>query len=301
MDDYMFGRRSDGTLIKDVDPFVLITPYIMPERSDSQVMTPHELDFESMTKYIREQRKLGHNITYMGMIIAAYVRTLCEYPELNRFIMNKRLYARNHVCVSFITLKKNPDDSLEEAAVKVDFQLSDTIYDVTRRIDAAIAETRKPGETNKTDRLVSFLLSLPLLPNIVVALAKFLDRHGLMPSYIHQASPFHTSLFISNMASIGMNYIYHHIYNFGTTSIFFGMGKTEQKIHANSDGTCRHKRVMPVGAVIDERICSGASFSRAFSQMKVYMHNPSLLETPPEHVKTETKMNEVSSARQVNA
>jgi len=297
----MFGRRSDGRLVKDVDPFVLITPYIMPERSDSQVMTPHEVDFETMTRYIRDQRKLGHNITYMGMLIAAYVRTLCEYPELNRFVVNKRLYARNHVCVSFITLKKNPDETLEEAAVKVDFQLTDTIYDVTRRIDAAIAETRKPGQTNKTDRLVNFLLSLPLLPNIVVGLAKFLDNHGLMPSYIHQASPFHTSLFISNMASIGMNYIYHHIYNFGTTSVFLGMGKTEQKVHANSDGTCRSKRIMPVGAVIDERICGGATFAQAFSRMKHYIHNASLLETAPETIRTETAMREVSSDRQINA
>ncbi len=298
----MFGYRSDGRLVREnIDPIVMITPYIMPARDDSQVMTRHDLDFETMTQYIREQRKAGHQVTYMGIIIAAFVRTLCEYPELNRFVMNKRIYARNHVCVSFITLKKNPDDSIEEAVVKVDFQLTDTIFDVTRRIEAAIAETRKPGKQNKTDKLVKFLLSMPLLPDIVVGAAKLLDKYGLLPSYIHQASPFHTSLFISNMASIGMNYIYHHIYNFGTTSIFFGMGKTEQKIHANSDGTCRHKRVMPVGAVIDERICSGANYSRAFSQMKVYMHNPSMLETPPETVKTETKMAVVSSDRQVNA
>ncbi|MBQ2955308.1 MAG: 2-oxo acid dehydrogenase subunit E2 [Clostridia bacterium] len=297
----MFGLRSDGRLVKDIDPIVMITPYIMPKRDDSQVMTRHDLDFEGMTQYIREKRKEGVQVTYMGLIIAAFLRTLCEYPDLNRFIMNKRIYARNHVCVSFITLKKNPDDSLEEAVVKVDFQLSDTIYDVTRRVEAAIAETRKPGLQNKTDKLVKFLLSMPLLPDIVVALAKLLDRYGLMPSYIHQASPFHTSLFISNMASIGMNYIYHHIYNFGTTSLFFGMGKTEQRIHANADGTCRSKRIMPIGAVIDERICSGATFSRAFSLMKTYINNPSLLENAPETIKTETKMRTVSSDRQVNA
>ena len=297
----MFGFRSDGRYVKDIDPIVMITPYIMPRRDDSQVMTRHDLDFEGMTNYIRHQRKDGHQITYMGMIIAAYLRTLCEYPDLNRFIMNKRIYARNHVCVSFVTLKKNQDDSIEEAIVKVDFQLTDTIYDVTRRIEAAIAETRKPGKKNKTDKLVKFLLSMPLLPDIVVGLAKFLDRYGLMPSYIHQASPFHTSLFISNMASIGMNYIYHHIYNFGTTGIFLGMGKTEQKVHANPDGTCRSKRIMPVGAVIDERICGGASFAQAFSRMKYYVHNAALLETAPESIKTETNMQEASSDRQLNA
>jgi len=297
----MFGFRSDGRLVRNIDPIVTLTPYIMPRRDDAQVMTRYDLNFEDMTNYIRQQRKDGHQITYMSIIIAAFVRTLCEYPDLNRFVVNKRIYARDHVCVSFVTLKKNPDDSVEEALVKVDFHLSDTIYDVTSRLEAAIAQTRKPGEKNKTDKLVKFLLSMPLLPDVVVALAKLLDRYGLLPSYIHQASPFHTSLFISNMASIGMNYIYHHIYNFGTTSIFLGMGKTEQKLHANADGTCRSRRIMPIGAVIDERICSGGVYSRAFSYMKSLINNPSLLETPPEHISTETAMREVTSERQINA
>lgn len=297
----MFGFRSDGRLVKDIDPIIMLTPYIMPRRDDSQVMTRHDLNFDDMTNYIRQQRKDGHQITYMSIIIAAFVRMLCEFPDLNRFIMNKRIYARDHVCVSFVTLKKNADNSVEEAIVKVDFQLSDTIYDVTRRLEAAIAETRKPGEKNKTDKLVKFLLSMPLLPDIVVGLAKVLDRYGLLPSYIHQASPFHTSLFISNMASIGMNYIYHHIYNFGTTSIFLGMGKTEQKLRANSDGTCSSRRIMPIGAVIDERICSGGVYSRAFSRMKTLIHNPAELEIPPEQICTETKMRADTSDRQINA
>lgn len=297
----MFGYRADGRLVRDIDPIVMLTPYIMPNRDDAQVMTRHDLNFDEMTDYIRQQRKDGHQITYMSIIIAAFVRTLCEYPDLNRFVMNKRIYARDHVCVSFVTLKKTEDDSIEEAIVKVDFQLSDTIYDVASRLESAIAQTRKPNVKNKTDKVVKFLFSMPFLPDIVVGLAKLLDRYGLMPSYIHQASPFHTSLFISNMASIGMNYIYHHIYNFGTTSIFLGMGKTEQKIHANADGTCRYRRVMPIGAVIDERICSGGVYSRAFSHMKYLIHNPSLMETPPEHIATEAVMRATSSEQQINA
>ena len=85
----MFGRRSDGTRMKGIDPIVALTPYIMPQRSDSQVFTRQDLDFDEMTRYIREQKKKGVDVTHMGLFIAAYVRTLCEYPEMNRFIVNK--------------------------------------------------------------------------------------------------------------------------------------------------------------------------------------------------------------------
>ncbi len=298
----MFGRRSDGRLVKGVDPIVMFTPYIMPKRDDAQVFTKQELDFEVMTNYIREKRKAGHNITYMSMIIAAYVRTLCDFPDLNRFIMNKKLYARNHICVSFVTLKKNADDTVEESLVKVEFQQTDTIFDISERLEAAIAKSREPKDVNKTDKVARTLLSIPLLPDIVVGLVRLLDRYGLVPAYLHNASPFHTSLFISNMASIGMGYIYHHIYNFGTTSIFLGMGKTEQKVHANADGTCSWKRVMPIGAVIDERICSGGVYTRAFSCVKSYLNHPERLETPPDHIYTEVSMREAAEAQhQLNA
>lgn len=298
----MFGRRSDGRRIKGEDPIVMLTPYIMPQRADAQVMIRQELDFDKLTEYIRTQRKAGRNISYMSVIIAAYLRTLCEYPELNRFIMNKRVYARNHVCISFVTLKQNDKNQVEEALAKVELDLRDTIFVVSERLETVIEKTRNENtdKGNATERLARTLLSAPLLPDIIVGLARLLDRYGLMPTFIHNASPFHTSLFISNMASIGMNYIYHHIYNFGTTSIFIAMGKAEQKVHMNAEGVCSIKRIMPLGCVIDERIAAGGVYARAFGSMKKYISHPELLETPPETVKTDFPMRPVDGNRQIN-
>jgi len=286
----MFGRRSDGSRVKGIDPIVQFTPYIMPHRYDAMCQTKQELDFDEMTRYIRDKRKEGHLVTHMGMIIAAYLRMLCDYPEMNRFIVNRKLYARNHFCVSFVTLRKTEDDSVEESLCKVQFDMNDTIFDVSRRLADAIEKARVPEAVNKTDALARALMKVPYLPNFVVFMARLLDNHGLMPRFIHEASPFHTSLFISNMASIGMNYIYHHIYDFGTTSMFVTMGKTEQKVFRNSDGTCRSKRIMPVGVVIDERIASGGIFARMFSTVVGYINDPKQLETPPDHIKTEVEM-----------
>ena len=282
----MFGRRSDGRRITGIDPIVQFTPYIMPHRYDAK----QELDFDQMTRYIRDKRREGHQVTHMGLIIAAYIRMLCDYPEMNRFIVNRKLYARNHFCVSFVTLRKTPDNSVEESLCKVQFNLDDTIFDVSRRLADAIQKARVPEAVNKTDKLARTLMKIPYLPNFVVFLATQLDKHGLMPRFIHEASPFHTGLFISNMASLGMNYIYHHIYDFGTTSLFITMGKTEQKIYLNNDGTCRSKRIMPVGVVVDERIAPGAIFAQMFSSIVGYLNNPEKLESPPDHIKTEIDM-----------
>jgi len=298
----MFGRRPDGRRIKGIDPIVALSPYIMPTRADSQVFIKVNLDFEAMTRYIRDKRKEGHTITYMGLILAAYVRTVSQFPELNRFIMNKQLFARNHICVSFVTLKKNEDDSIDESVVKLDFDPSDTIFQVSEKMETAIEESRQPKNTNLTDAIARGLLAVPGLPTLIVALARILDRYGLMPSIIHKASPFHTSLFISNMASLGMGAIYHHIYNFGTTSLFASMGKTEQLVKANADGTCRNRRVMPIGAVVDERVCSGGGYARAFSFYSSCLNQPEILESPPEAVKLEIPLRaRKKKSAQINA
>ena len=296
----MFGKRPDGVRVKGIDPIVQFTPFIMPRRYDAMVQAKQELDFDGMTRYIKEKRKEGFEISYMELVIAAYVRMIGEIPEMNRFIVNRRMYARNHFCVSFAALKSMSGEKLEESICKVQFNLDDTIFDVSRRINAAIEEARLPQPSNKTDTLANFLLKMPGLPKFVVLLARFLDNHGLMPRIIHDASPFHTSIWFSNMASIGMNYVYHHIYDFGTTSIFATLGRPEQKLVRNSDGTCRAKRVMPVGVVIDERIAEGAVFGRMFSTVVHYLSEPELLEKRPEHIRTETDMIPAPEIKQIS-
>ena len=134
----MFGRRPDGRRIDKIDPIMKITPYIMPERSDAQVFLKHRADMERMSAYIREQAEKGEKLSYMQIIVAAYVRAVSSNPEINRFIMNKQLFARNNCSAAFTMLKvpHRPDEG--EAVVKIKFDLADTIYDVRDRVEAAV-------------------------------------------------------------------------------------------------------------------------------------------------------------------
>ena len=280
----MFGRRPDGRRIKDIDPIVRITPYLMPQRCDAQVFLEHKLDYEMLARYIAKQSALGERITFMNIIIAAYVRAISEHPEVNRFIMNKQTFARNNCSVSFTMLKEPQNADAGETAVKINYDRTDTLYDVRDRMEAAVNANRGVTNQNFVDKLVRFLFAVPGLPTAIVALVKLLDRYGICPGLLLDELPFHTSAWITNNASIGLHHVNHHIYNFGTTSLFFGMG-TIEKVATIENGATRMKRWLPIGIVADERICSGAHYSGFFSSMNHYLNHPEDLETPPPSVK----------------
>lgn len=279
----MFGKRRDGWLVKDVDPLVALTPYFMPMRCDAQVMMGFETDFEKLARYIVKKGGEGYKISFMDIIIAAYVRTVSELPEINRFIANKRIYARNEIVVSFAVLQRLGDGKYNENTIKCKFDPRDTIYDVSARLEREIAIARKADADNLTMQVVR-LLRYPIVANIIVWLARFLDRYGLLPKIVIDASPFHTGLFLVNMASIGMPAVRHHIYNFGTTPLFVSMGANQRSLSMDKEGNVKRTRVMPLGVVADERVCSGYVYSQMVSKILKYIGNPHLLETPPETV-----------------
>ncbi|MCH5287772.1 MAG: 2-oxo acid dehydrogenase subunit E2 [Christensenellaceae bacterium] len=280
----MFGFRPDGRRVKDIDPIVRITPYLMPMRCDAQVFLQHRIDYEMLARYIAKQSAQGEKITFMNIIIAAFVRAVSEHPEINRFIMNKQFFSRNNCTVSFTMLKEPQNADAGETAVKIKYDLTDTLYDVRDRMEAAVNANRGVANQNFVDKLVRILFAVPGLPTVVAALVKLLDRYGLCPGALLDELPFHTSMYITNNASIGLHHVNHHIYNFGNTSLFFGMG-TIEKVATVENGTPRMKRWLPIGIVADERICSGAHYSGFFSAMNNYLNHPELLEVPPESVK----------------
>ena len=68
-------------------------------------------------------------------------------------------------------------------------------------------------------------------------------------------------MFIANMASIGMPAVNHHIYNFGTTSLFLGSGAI-QRGGTDGKGNPVRKRWLPIGVVADERVCEGSTTAK---------------------------------------
>ena len=134
----MFGRRPDGRRLKGQDSIVQITPYLMPMRCDAQVFLEHKADYEKLSRYIAEKGREGQKITFMQILVAAYVRAISRNPEVNRFIFNKQYYARNNCSVSYTVLKDPQDHNSNETTVRLLFDLTDTIFDVRDRMNDAV-------------------------------------------------------------------------------------------------------------------------------------------------------------------
>ena len=273
----MFGYRSDGKKIKDLPPIFKIMPCVMPERVDSQVYFKQDIALKSLDEYIDRKAEEGIKISYMNIVYAAIVKITGERPNLNRFAMNGSLYQRNKVYVSLV-IKKSLTDDGTETPIKLDFDGSENIFEIKNKLDEAIEKNKEVSNMNGTDKLT---LAFSFIPNGLIRVAfkflMFLDKHGLMPKKIIEVSPFHTSVFLTNVGSLGIDSIYHHIYNFGTTSMFFSMGK-KKKSYIYEDDEFRQEKCITLAFVGDERICDGYYYASSFKLLSKYLKKPELLE-----------------------
>lgn len=273
----MFGFRSDGKKVKNVSLIFRVIPHIMKTRNDSQVYFSQDVPIKSMDAYINKKAQEGIKVSYMHIIYAAIIRTIYERPWLNRFVIDGRTYDRNDIFVS-LTIKKSLEDSAEETVVKLKFTGKETILDIKEKLEDTILKNKDIKMKNNMDKLV---LALGKTPNIVlklvVGLFKVLDKYGLLPKKIIELSPFHTSAFLTNVGSLGIDAIYHHLYNFGTTSLFFAMGK-KKKDFIHEDEEIIEEKCISIAFVGDERICDGYYYANSFKLFNKYIKKPELLE-----------------------
>lgn len=273
--------RADGNKLKNLDAFYKATPRFMPHRYDSMNMITIDIPLDPMREYINKRRKTTNPVSHLAIIIAAYIRTVSQFPELNRFVVNKKFYARNEITVSMVVLKKGSEHGEMN---KMYFEPDDTIDDVVKKLNQYIKEnSAEDGNGNKTDKALDILCKVPGLFSAGIPFLKWVDKHGLLPKKVIDASPFHASLLITNLSSIRTNHIYHHVYEFGTTGIGMAMGNYRFKAEKKGD-EISYIKTLPLGIVMDERIASGSFFAIAFRQFEKYCRNPELLEEKPKKI-----------------
>lgn len=284
----MFTYRSDGKKVKDIDPIKKIVPYIMFERNDSQNLFVESIDCANFDRFIQSRREEGISYNYMHLVIAGTVRLMAIRPELNRFIMNGRMYQRyakdgKNISIS-LTVKKSLSDESEDTTIKLLFTGHETLQEIKEIIDTEIRanttfERNNKKQENKTDKTAKFLMMVPGgLAKFAVKTVKWMDKHCIMPKSILKVSPFHSSCYITNLKSIKTNFIYHHLYNFGTTSMFISMGKEHNEPVIDDEGNIAIKKIMKLGFTIDERITDGFYYAKSLRIFKEVLSNPECLE-----------------------
>ena len=279
-----FGDRKEGRRLRTITPLMAFTPYIMRDRNDSCNYFEGEVDITETDRWLREQRRNGYKgIGMLHMFIAAYIRVVSHMPGLNRFVSGQRIYARNEILINMMVKYSVEPDSPETVA-KVKFEPTDTIYDVYNKMNAAIEDIRS-SDSSGTEDAANVLMKFPrLLLKFAVWLIRIADYFDWLPSSLLNVSPFHGSLILTDLGSLGIPAIYHHIYNFGNLPVFLAFGAKRTETGLNPDGHVVHRKFVDYKIDCDERICDGTYYASAFKYLRYYLKNPDELTRPPESV-----------------
>lgn len=281
-----WGDRSDGYKLRTINPMNKFMPYIMPQRNDACNTYSDMFDVTKTDKFCRQKVKEGKtSFSFLHVMLAAYVRMLCQRPGANRFVSGQKIYARNDIQI-VMTVKKTLSLDAPDTCIKVRFEPTDTIDDVYEKFNKVVSEVQsQPDEKNSFDKVNKLLSMIPgLLCRWTVKFLNFLDYFGWLPKKLLWVSPFHGSMIITSMGSLGIRPIYHHIYNFGNLPVFLAYGGRRSMVCCDADGKAYTKKYIEIKAVTDERICDGFYYASAFKLFKRYVENPELLEVPPTEV-----------------
>lgn len=281
---WRIGDRYDGWRVRKVDALFSVVPFILPTRVDSEVFYEVKVPIDAVETFIREHKKEIPGLSIMHVVMAAMVRLISQRPIVNRFIVWNKIFARNHISFSLV-IKRSLSDAGEETVIKIYFSPTDTLVDVAKKLNAEIEKNIQTGSQNTSEALSKLLGYFPdFLLRTAILFVKMLDKIGIMPKFFFRISPFHSTLFLTNLGSIGAESIYHHLYEFGTCSMFASMGKKSKITKTDKDADEGPKKIMVLKFVLDERICDGFYYASSMRMYEKTLSDPSVLLSPPQQV-----------------
>ena len=277
-------KQKDFRKVKGLSPISILTPYIMTNRIGSMNLMRDTISVAKIDKYIKEKQAEGMtNMSHMHVLLAAYVRLISQRPQLNRFIRGHRVWTRKSIEIA-ITIKKEMTLDSPDTVIKVVLSPDATIKDLYDQLNSAIVDYRnEPG--GDFDDISGALSYIPgFLLRFVIMIIRGLDYIGCLPKILQKISPFHCSLFITSMASLGIPPIYHHLYDFGTCPVFIAFGKKKREYKVNPDGSVYKDQTIDFTFSCDERICDGFYYASGLKLYKNILKDPWQLDDPPEKV-----------------
>jgi len=282
-----WGDRSDGRRVRTLPPMAQVSPYIMVTRNTSTNFFEDALEITHIDRYIRQKRREGlTNFGITHVLLAAYVRAVCKYPGLNRFLAGQKVYSRGDDIQYCMTIKKEMSADSPDTVIKVHLTPRDTAADVYHKLQAAVEKEKNSAALDSSFDATAGALNL--IPGVclkfAVWLLKLLDYFGLLPKFLLEVSPFHGSLFFTSMGSLGIPPIYHHLYDFGNLPVFGSFGMKRRAYEVTEDGSVVQKKYVDVKFCLDERIVDGFYYAAFFKHYKRILQHPEIMDRPPEEV-----------------
>jgi len=278
------GDRSDGRLLRSLPPIMRVGCCIMSKRTGCSNRMRDRFEVSEVERYIREKKASGmKNFTTMHVILAAYVRVVSQMPAVNRFIAGHKIFARNDIQIA-LTIKKEMTLESPDTVIKFTPDVNMTAEDIYYALQEQIQNYRNQ-QTGGVDKAVKILNYIPgIFLRGAIGFIRGLDYMGLLPKFLMDISPFHCSMYITSMGSLGIPPVHHHLYDFGNCPVFLAFGSKQRRYELNEKGEAVKKEYVEYTVNLDERICDGFYFAAALKKMRRYLRDPWQLDTPPENV-----------------
>lgn len=280
-----FGDRKEGRLLRSLPAFAKFVPFIMPTRNDACNQYEESFEVSDVDRRLRKLRVDGYKgIGILHFIIAAYIRGVSMLPGMNRFIVGRRIYARDNIEV-VMTVKRSLAIDATETTIKVVFEPTDTIFDVYRKMSEKIDEIKTVEGNNNTEDVAEAMCKAPrFLLRFALTILRNMDYFGWLPQSLLDASPFHGSMIITDLGSLRIGPIYHHIYNFGTLPVFISFGAKRHAYELDRHGNMVDRKYVDCKFVMDERTVDGHYYAQFLQAFRYICQHPEIVETPPSKV-----------------
>lgn len=276
-----FGDRKDGTLVRNLDSMHYIVPMIYPNRCDNEAYISERIDLTNINEYLKKKNadNPAYKYNLFQVIVTAMLRTIMLRPKMNRFIANKNMYQRKELTAAFTVKKVFTDEGGEALAIlhaKEDFNI-DTVHE---KIFHVISSSRSEKKDQSTEAMDLFNKMPRFLSKFLVWVICRFERHGWLPQALIGTDPYYASVLLSNLGSIKLRCGYHHLTNWGTTSVFCVIGEKKKRPFYDENGNMEMRESVDLGLTIDERIADGYYYSKTIRLLKKLLENPELLEQP---------------------
>ena len=277
--------RCDGTYLPGLHHFVRMLPYFIPTRTEATIYFEQELDITDTLVFLKQfNRDLEPGqpkMTFFQLFLCAGVRTIVLRPNLNRFVSGRNYYQRNEIAFNFVAKRELTDEG-EEINVKIPFSPFETLRSMGPKVHDEIRKATREGG-NDSERTNEVIMKLPRWAiNTFFRTYRFLEYHNMAPESIVRVDPFYSTVFLTNVGSVGIDAPFHHNFEWGTCGLFVALGKVRRQWKPDRRGTLRQRDVVRVTFTYDDRIADGVYGGRAIELFKTLVEHPEPLLSPPE-------------------
>ena len=277
-----FGDRKDGVLLRNVDSMHFIMPIIYPNRCDNEAFITETMDLTNLDAFLEKKNADDPEYKYnlFQCLVTAALKTISLRSKMNRFIANGNMYQRNEVSAAF-TVKQVFTDDGDEVLAFIHSKPEFTLKDIHDEIGRQLKRLRQKDAVDPSTDIMNIFNKIPrVISKTAVKFVCFLDKHGWVPSSFIETDPYYSSVVLSNLGSLHLQSGYHHMTNWGTTSVFITVGEAKTEPVLQADGTVENKHQITCGFIIDERVADGFYYAKTIKLYKFLIEHPELLDRP---------------------